>query len=640
MRRAAAALAAAAFAACATFGVAAVDGIHVMGERASVTQPANMTRTSVRLERSHQLLTVFGISGDGSNGPAGSTQPGGGFFDPATGRVDGDRQLNVPPNGQYTVATTNSGHDAPALALPADGSAIVAYGAESTYAGDHPPSAWACFLREYCEPFKRVPASGDVVDAMAKAPERLLPSIGLSEMSSATLGDATILAGQQQPASAHGEAGAQGFVSYRGDGRFDTANGTYDSNAGAPPQADGLYTITRTPNDGAYVEFAVTQAQGSGSIALSLDGVSCDLERLPATNAIETADAYVQYANADCPQFRARFQAVRVAYSPLERAMGDAVVGIALRRGDVTALPSGRSARLVCTGGIACATPAGPNTVLDVRASGLHRHFLWGGVTKLGDAIYDILDVQQVTGSWYGPEHNSLALALACFRTKGPRGAQWVWTDCGGGHPFTLSPGQRPEQRLGEGSPYLIKPPLHGWPATMTPFIYDWSMDAQPPASTTHWPVISSEAAALARDGSLVIGYACQDERGSDAICYLAMNARGETTRAGIVAYASDGGSLPSIGLSEDSHGTIVLGALVGVGRRWGCDLNGGCAMSYAYDEASGRWKRESLRALGGPSDIGFAGTVLRANDALLFQYHEANAAGAARIVTIALNLH
>jgi hypothetical protein len=261
---------------------------------------------------------------------------------------------------------------------------------------------------------------------------------------------------------------------------------------------------------------------------------------------------------------------------------------------------------------------------------------LWGGVIRLGDALYDIVDVQQVTGSWYGPEHNSYALALACFRTSGPRGAQWIWTDCGGGHPFALAPGTPPQQRLDDGSPYLISAPSGGYAAGMTPFDFDWNMDAQPPARSTHYPVISAESAALTSSGSLIVAYGCQDQRGSDAICFAELDRQGRTERAAFVEDPSAGGSLASIALAADARGRIVLGALVGEGERWGCLVSGGCALIYVYDEAAQRWRREQTRTLGGPNDASFAGTVTATNGDLIFTYHEAEGAGRARIVTIA----
>src|SRR6185437_5084722 len=142
------------------------------------------------------------------------------------------------------------------------------------------------------------------------------------------------------------------------------------------------------------------------------------------------------------------------------------------------------------------------------------------------------MDVQQVTGSWYGSEHNSYALALACIRAGEPRGSIWTWTDCGGGHPFELAPGAAPMERLGEDSPYLVGPPAGGYPNDYSHYIYDWSMQGQPPARSVSYPVISSESIATLR-GHLVIAHGCQAANGTDTVCYAELNSNGKTMRVG-----------------------------------------------------------------------------------------------------------
>lgn len=616
----------------------APTGRHLMATRAAAQQPANMTRTAVDLDRpsGRAILSAYEIAGDGSNGAAGTVQPGIGVWDERTERVSADRQINVPPDGNFTTATSNAGHDAPAIVLTPDDGVLIAYGAASTYRSYHPPEAWSCLRAQFCQPFKFAPndaRSSTLAETLARSPEYLLPASGLSEMSSATLGNETLLAGQQQVSTGSGEAGAQGFVTYERGGTFETAAGPWNFRSSHVPPADGLYTISRTPGDGAYVEFAVTAASGSGSMAIDIGGTRCALSNLPAQDPASAADAFAQYANSSCPAFRARFEAIVPRYDPLERGTGGTAIGIAVRGGDVATLPPASAVHLECAGGIVCASPAGQNRVYDVRASGLHRHFLFGGLYRLGRYIYDLVDIQQVTGSWFGPEHNSFALALACFRTSGASGATWTWTDCAGRHPFELRPGAAPAARLERGSPYLIGPPP-SYPANYAHYIYDFSMHAQPPATAVAYPVISSESMAQLRDGSIVIAHGCQSASQSDAICYVEVDPRnGRTTRAGFVDAAPGGGSLASIALRSDGRGGLALGALAGIASKWGCGGSGGCALVYRFNAANGTWSRYSAQSLGGSNDAGFAGTVAASARGFLFSYKELEGSHA-RIVT------
>jgi hypothetical protein len=624
-------LAGALLACCVAFAPAATDDAHVLAQRAAAEQPANETRTATEVVRGGQrtILGVYEIAGTGSNGAPGTVQPGAGTYDERTGRASADVQINLPPNGHPTTATANVSHDAASVVYPRDGSVLVTYGAASTYAPYQPPQSWACLHNQFCQPYKRVSidGNGDLAEALARAPEQLLPSSGLSELSYATLGENTILAGQQQTAPASGEPGAQGYVSYRAGGHFDTAG-----------DGDGLYTIARAPNDDGYVEFAIAQAHGAGAISLDADGASCMLSHLPATDARAAAEAFIEYANAACPAFHAKFDLVLASYAPLE-PRDATTIGVASRNRNVLALPNTSSVRLHCDGGIVCTSPNGPNTIYDVRGSGLHRHFLFGGVSHAGRYIYDLLDIQQVTGSWYGPEHNSYALALACFRTEDVHDGVWRWTDCGGGHPFDLRPGVAPEDRLQPGSPYLIEAPHGGFPRDMSPFITNWSMEAQAPKGTRAEPVISSESLTPLANGSLLIAYACTTASGADGVCYVELDRAGHTLRAGLVADPAGGGSLASIRLTNEKSGTVYLAALVGNGPRWGCAATGACALLYRFDAGNGSWTQTGMRALGGIDNAGFAGTVAPAEDGFVMLYRQLQSQTQSRIMTYVQHL-
>ena len=608
---------------------AAATARHVMATRASAEQPANLTRTAVELDRGNRrtILSAYEIPGDGSNGAIGTVQPGVGLWDETSQHVVADRQINSPPDGNYTTAVSNAGHDAPSVVHASDDAILVPYGAASTYHGYNPPQAWSCLRTLFCQPFKYAPASSngsDIAEALSRSQEYLMPTSGLSELSYATVGDATILSGQQQSATVHGQAGAQGYVTYHRGGVFDTNAGPWHFTQSRDVPGDGLSTITKAPNDDAYVEFAITAASGAGTIALNVAGASCVLSNLPATSAEGAVSTFVSYANSSCAGFRERYSAVDVKYAPLERAVGTAVVGIALKRGDVTQLPSVASVQLQCSGGIACASPRGANTVYDVRGSGLHRHFLFGGVVHLGRYVYDIMDVQQVTGSWYGSEHNSLALALACFRSAGPSNGVWQWTNCSGRNAFSVSPGVTPQNRLGSGSPYLVGPPERGYAGDVTPYIYDWSQSAQPPARATSYPVISAESTAQLPNGMLLIAHGCQDQNRRFGICYAEIDvAHDRTQRVGFVDDPSGGGSLASIALRTDGRGVLTMGAIAGIGPKWGCGSAGPCALMYRFDDKSALWRRISQESLGGGDDAGFAGTVTPSPSGFLFQYKQ-----------------
>jgi hypothetical protein len=606
---------------------AAAKQRHVLATRA-----ADFARSTLVIKRAsgRSVVSAYAIGGDGSNGAPGTIQPGVGLWEERSDRISADRQINMPPNGDFTTAVSNAGHDAPGIAVLADGSVIVPYGAASTYPNYHPPASWSCETRIYCEPFKFAPASGDsdLTSDLAQSPQYLLPAVGISEPTSATLGDATIIAGQQQTLSRYGQTGAQGYVTLHashGRATFDTASGPWDFRAERSPSADGMQMVTRAPNDDAYVDFGIQSASGQGTISLELDGTPC-VQNVGGSTPADVAMQFANLARASCPAFRGRFGISSVQYDPLQRG-APGIVGITYSRGDVTTLPGVASVRVQCSGGIVCGAP------LDVRASGLHRHFMWGGVMRLGKNVYDILDVQQVTGSWNGPGHNSYALALVCFRSDGPRNGSWQWTDCSGRHAFSESPGTMPVNRLGAGNSYVIPPPAR-YEENMTPYIYDWSMNAQPPVGSRTYPVISSEGAAL--DGKdLVIVHACQLRDGNYGICYVRYDTNeGRTVRAGVVDAPPGGGSLAAVAVTVDARRQLAVAALAGNGPKWGCSAAGPCALTYAYDPASGRWVRRNVDPLGGPANAGFAGTVRAEGAGFLFALREPVSKDMRRIVT------
>lgn len=600
------------------------------------THAADAARSSMVVRRASKryVVAAYAIAGDGSNGGVGTIQPGIGSWEQDTDRTSADRQINLPPSGDFTTATSNALHDAPSLAQLADGSVIEVYGAASTYPNYHPPASWACMPRIYCEPFKYSPASGgDIASDLGASAQYLLPSVGISEATSATIGDATIVAGQQQTLSPYGQTGAQGYVSLHASGgraTFDTAAGPYDFRAQRTPPGDGLQMVTKAPNDDAYVDFGIRSA-GSGTISLALDGMPCSLN-VGGASPEDAARQFVEEARATCPAFRTKYGIALVQYDPLERG-ALAIVGVTLRRGDVTTLPGAATVRLQCTG-LTCGTAAKPDTVFDVRGSGLHRHFMFGGVMRLGAYVYDILDVQQVTGAWSGPGHNSYALALSCFRSSGARNGVWQWTDCSGRHPFTEAPGTTPVNRLGAGSPYLIGAPERGYDENMTPYIYDWSMAAQPPTGSRTYPVISAESAAL--DGKdLLVVHGCQLRDGRYGVCYARYDtAAGRTTRAGIVDAPAAGGSLATVALRSNARHQLRLAVFAGNGPKWGCSGSGPCAMTYSYDRGTNRWLRRDADSLGGANNAGFPGIVQAESNGFLFTLRDIVSPESRRIVT------
>jgi hypothetical protein len=626
------------------------DAMHVMANRASAIQAANQARTLVELpyQGGRAIVSAFEINGDGTNGPAGTIQPGIGVWDATTGKIISDVQINVPPNGHYAGATSNPGHDAPQISRTANGGMIVTYGAVTTYRRYHPDPTWACLNGTFCQPFKYAlprDANGTgVAQALARSTEYLLPSSGISEISSASIGDATIMAGQQQTPSNTSVSGNHSYVTFHATsdgGRFDTTQGPWNFMSSHLPPAWGVETITRIPNDDAYFDFAIISAQGAGTISLSIGSDNCTMSNFPANgNEADAAQAFVNYASKSCPAFKSKWGALVTKFEPFMRINGsiapaNTVVGIVANNVDTNRLPPAKTnVRLACSGGISCGGPYGPNTVIDERASGRHRHFLWGGEYRLGAYIYDITDVQQVTASYFGAGHNSLALAISCYRTSGPKGATWTWTDCGGRNPFNVAPGTQPQDRLGNGSPYLIRPPASGYPSNMTPYIYDWSMEAQPPAGSKTFPVLSAESATLLPNGDLLIAHGCQLRDTKYGICYVRFDTANDRTRnMGIVDAPSGGGSLASLAVRSSSNGAS-LAALAGLGARWGCGGSGPCALTYSFDANSNTWRRTSAQSYGGANDAGFPGVVNVSSAGFIFALKQRVNSTSARILT------
>jgi hypothetical protein len=604
---------------------------------AARSQPANLTTVAVDIDPQQGLvLSAFGVTGDGSNGPPGTIQPGVALWDARDDRDVDDGQINLPPYGNFTTATSGAGHDAPSLVRTAGGSILAVYGALSTYPPEHPPNTWRCAAAAFCEPFKLAGphvAPRDVVAALAQSPERLLPTAGLSEVSSATVGDTTIIAGQEQVSSALGEGGMQGYVTLH-----DRANRiTFDTSGGT-----GLESVTLPPNDGEYFDFEITAATpGLGTMSMWAAGVHCTIA-LPSpgdTRAFAQA-ARLEYARM-CPAFHARFRLVRVAYDPLMRVPGGSsagsMLGVAVRHADVTSLPGGASIGVACSGSLSCASAHGVNTVDDVRGSGLHRHFLWGGVVASGRWFYDLIDVEQATGTWYGPEHNSYALALACFRAAPPVQGRWTWTDCSGHHPFGVTAGMRPEARLRSGSPYLISRPVSGYGAGVIPYVEDFSASAQPPRrSQRGYPVISAESLTTLPNGNLLIVYGCQTRESETTVCYATYDTRnGRTLRAGIVDDPAGGGSLASVALAR-ANGVVSLAILSGAGDRWSCGARGACLLIYDFGSGEHPWTLRSARPLGGDDSDGFAGVVEADGNHFLVTLHRIEPSGTQLLTFVA----
>lgn len=629
-----------AFASLLTLGAAALmcccaartdEPVHAAA-RVAKQQPANLTRNTLLLRGTAPLvLGVFEIDGDGANGDRGTIQPGAAVWNADSGQMLNDRQINVPPNGNFTTAVSNAGHDGPALVSLANGAVLVPYGAASTYVAYHPPGAWHCFTTLACEPFKYVAherASPSILDELAQSPEYLMPAVGISELSFATLGNTTIVAGQQQPSARFGEAGTQAYVTLHASGdsaSFDTTAGSWNFTSSHEPPGDGLEALTLTPSDDAYFTFGITSSSpGSGSVSMDFGSGGCTIPVSstgnPADNAAQIAAAFPHV----CPQLGSRFGAMQVQYDPSMRVGGavlaPAVVGITAS--NPQGLPAWSAVRLTCSGAIACGSPHGPNTVLDERGSGLHRHFLFGGVLQRGPYIFYLMDVEQLTGSWYGRGQSSLGLALACFRATEPHGAQWTWTDCSGRHPFAVAPGTRLVARLspGQNNPYLIPAPQRGYSGDMAPYAYDWSMRGQ--RDTRGIPVIAAVSSTVMQDGTFMFAHGCETTTRVLTVCYAKYDPRsGRTESAGTVDLPNGGGSLASIALRTLNDGEPELAVMSGVGRKWSCGQPGICFMTYRYDR-SGRWIHLGTASVGGLDNAGFPGTVSVSGDKFVVQMH------------------
>lgn len=606
-----------------------LGAVHA-ADRVASQQPANLTRTAIALRGSPLVLGAFGIYGDGRNGAIGTIQPGVALWNPDSGAMVDDAQINVPPAGEFTTTSRNAGHDSPSLVETASGGVLAAYGAASTYLAYRPPPAWRCLGTLACEPFKFAPSSqanAHVVEALASSPEYLLPTVGISEISYATIGSTTIIAGQQQPSGPFGQASAQAYVTFHagGDGgTFDTAQGPWNFRSTHQPPASGTQTLTLTPADDAYAAFAVVRATGGGGVvSLGLGGAHCVISIGSNGDAPAAAASIAASFATACAPLRDRFAAVAVHYDPsmviAGKALAPAVVGITTTQTGAVPLPT-----VSCTGAIACASPRGPDTMLVERGSGLHRHFLFGGVLRSGSYVYYLMDVEKTTGNWFARASNSYALALVCFRASEPHGAVWTWTDCGGGHPFNMQPGTNPAARLDGGSSYLIRPPESGYRGGMAPYVYDWSMRAQASAGA---PVIAAVSAATMRDGNLMLVHGCQTPTRVVTACYALYDTHRNVTRSAGTVETPPGGSLASIAVIAKSDGTIEAGILAGEGERWGCPA-GTCFLTYRYDAQGDRWIRLGSAALGGSDTDGFPGALSVDGDRFLLQLHRRTATG------------
>jgi hypothetical protein len=607
-------------------------------DRVAKTQPANLTRTAIVLHADPSLLlAAFAIDGDGSNGERGTIQPGVALWNADSGAMLLDRQINVAPDGEYTTALSSSGHDAPALVQTATGGVLAVYGAASTYLAYHPPASWRCFSNVACEPFKFAASSdanAHVVDTLASSPEYLLPTVGLSETSYATLGNTTIIAGQQQPGGPYGQSAAQAYVTFHATadgGTFDTAAGPWDFKSSHAPPASGTQTLTLTPQDDAYAAFGITSAgAGQGTVALTLAGSPCTITISSNGDASAAAAAIAAAFPRACPSLSNRFAAVQVQFDPVmaidRKALAPAEVGITTSATSRLSAPT-----ITCSGAISCGTAKGPDTIAVERGSGLHRHFLFGGVLHSGSYVYYLMDVEKLTGSWYGAASNSYALALACFRAREPSGATWTWTDCGGGHAFTMQPGVQPVARLDENSPYLIRAPQGGYRGGMAPYVYDWSMRAQADAGS---PVIAAVSAALMRDGNVMLVHGCQTSSRVLTACYALYDTHTGTTRSAGTIDTPAGGSLASIAVVAKSDGTIEAGVLAGEGDRWGC-APGTCFITYRYDAQADRWSRLASAPLGGSNTDGFPGSLAVDGDRFLLQLHRKTAQGYTQVAQV-----
>lgn len=591
----------------------------------------NVMKKAIRIGNTPLVLSAVAIEGEGSNGAQGTVQPGAEVLNAQTGAVVDQRQINTPPQGNYTVATSNASHDAPDMIRTPRGGIFEFYGAASTYIAYHPPQAWICQGRFACEPFKFTtlqPGQEPSVPAqLQRSPEYLIPSVGISELSSASIGDSVIIGGQQQPTAPYGQSSSQAYISLHATprgGYFDTAAGPWDFTSSHVPPAPGLEMPTYAPSDDAYFDFGITRASaGMGTVLLQIGGASC---RIPVSSTSDAASDAAQIAasfQTVCTSLRDRFGAIQVQFDPGLRVGGvllaPAAVGITDKTGSSPSqLP--KDIAVQCEGAIACGSARGENTVQDVRGSGLHLHGLYGGISKLGPYAYYIMDVEQATGTWLGRGQSSSGLALVCLRTSAPQRDEWTWTDCAGRHPFTVSPRTKPEHRLYPAAvtPYLVHAPVQGYRGPMTPYIFNWSMQAQRSSGV---PIIASVSAALLPDGNILFAHGCQAQNRAYSACFAIYDThRDETKLAGTIDVPPGGGSLASIALANTSNG-IKLGVLAGEGDKWGCGARGVCLMTYRYNAQRSDWTRESVRALGGDENASFPGSITAEGGSFVLNY-------------------
>lgn len=615
-------------------GSAADQPVHAR-DRIAARQAANLTKTALVLRTGAPLVVgAFSISGDGRDGEQGTIQPGVAVWNADTGAMLEDRQINVPPDGSFTTATANTEHDAPSLVRTANSAVLAIYGAVSTYGAYHPPPAWHCAAAVACEPFKyaapQVATDAGIVEALAQSPQYLLPTVGLSEASSATLESTTIVAGQQQPDSRFGQPGAQGYVTlHAGPGgiTFDTAAGPWNFERSPGPPADGEEVPALMPSDGAYADVGIVRAAtGEGTFALQIGSASCAITIDAQGNAAQAAADIAAAFAARCPALRDRFAAMQVkddrAMVVDGTALAPAVVGLTTT--ETGPLPN---PHVACSGSIACASPRGADTMLVERGSGVHHHFLFGGVVRSGPYFYYLMDVEKSTGNWYARAGSSYGLSLVCLRASPPQGATWTWTNCAGQHPFHLAPGEHPVDRLTPRSGYLIGAPANGYRGNMAPYVDDWSMRAQ--AQSAGFPVIAAESLVRMRDGNLMIVHGCATTTHVTTACYALYDARtGATARAGTIDEPEGGGSLASIAVLQRTDGTIEAGVLAGEGERWGCGAAATCFLTYRYDTAQGRWVHLGSAPLGGTNTAGFPGSLDVSGDRFVIETHRRTASG------------
>ena len=610
--------------------VLAVVAVHAAG-RVYARQPADLTRTTIELRGSVPLiLGTFAIEGDGENGARGTIQPGIAVWNADDGAMLADRQLNVPPDGNFATALGSQIHDAPSLVHTAAGGILALYGAASTYVNYHPPASWKC-PSGFCQPFKFATGDGQadarIVEMLADSPEYLLPSVGLSEASYATLGQTTIIAGQQENGRGYGETGTQAYVALHATadgGTFDTTAGPWNFKSSHEPPADGLEALSLAPDDDAYVDFGIARAEsGSGTVTLAIGDASCSIDLTSDGSASDAAARIASAFASACSSLRDRFAAMQVRYDPAMVVGGTnlapAIVGLTLRAGAPAPPPLSR-VTLRCTGSISCASPRGTDTVAMAHGAGLHRHFLYGGVLQRGPYIFYLMDVEQSIGNWYGRGYASYGLALICLRTKEPQGATWTWTDCAGRHPFTLAPGMMAAARFERGSPYLVGAPSDGYHDDMSPYLDDWSMAAQ--AHVRGTPVIAAVSAAFLPNGDLMLGHGCQTTTRVVTACYALYDTHtGRTLQAGTIAQPP-GGSLASIALRTRNDGFVEAGILGGNGTRWGCGQPGVCFLTYRYDLSLGRWVPLATAPMGGANFDGFPGSISVWGNSFVVEVH------------------